>query len=343
MGANIFTSTNANLPSGFDRADGGVTTDFGTFTPDILVGMNNSNNSFIIFEEASDSPIVEFGEQCTITHKFYVDYLSGRVIQASYPRGRILYDNAVGPFGPNVSRVLSTTLQPISKTNTLVCLLTVISEAQSFANPPDEFDVEVVELNPAAEKHPRYSGLTYYQKDIIRGTVVADYLDVKQQYQSVINTFSGSSNQWQNQQGQGLELLYKKQKGEDSFYLSGFKIIYSKYYWSPIDINPGGYIENPFNYIPAQFWSNPSAGVNNIFERVALANANLYPNQNSALTPPYGLSWLRQTDTLHRQRTWYKVTSTWIGAPLATWDAEWYSPTLQPLQTLPTQGYVFNA
>lgn len=329
------------LPSVWDRADGGLTSQYGTPAPPGSIGVNYpggnaaayfegvANGGMTVYvEESSDSPVIEFGEQCTITHTFFADYFGMQNIQAEYCRGYVMIDNS-----GNVSRVLSTTAQPISKTAGLIWKVAMVSEAESFANPPAEFDIQPVEVNPIAEKHPRYSALTYYQRSIIRGAVISDYIDVQQQYTSLITSFSSSNNQWQDQQGQALELLFKKQKGEDTFYLSGYKIIYSVYYWQPQDINPGGYVENPFSVVPYQFWVNGDG--ENIFANSALANQNLYPNPNSAPPTeyPYGLSWLRQTDVQTLNRTWYKVTQTWIGAPLGIWDNEWYNPTLQPLQT----------
>jgi hypothetical protein len=265
----------------------------------------------------------------------------------------VLRDNTSGPFGPNVSRILSTTLQPIGKTGGQICKLNVVSECMTFSTPPDEFDIDVVDLNPPAEKHPRYSGLTYTQRDNIRLQVVADSADVAQQFLNSINTSSYTTNpnllypSTQNQYQQGLELMYKKQKGEDNFYLSGYKITYSQYFWQPVQINPGGYNENPFNVIPSYYWLDYN-GVN-IFSQTALKNPNIYL-PNSLLANPntaqslYGLSWLRLTDTLHQQRTWFKLTSTWQAGTLGTWDNEWYNGTsFQPYQTTGSLGLLLNA
>ena len=267
-----------------------------------------------------------------------MDFNTMQQTQADYPRGAILLDNTVGPFGSNESRVLSTTANPIPKTSGLLWNVSMVSEAQSFANPPDEISYDIVELNPASEKHPRYSALTYAQRNLIRATDVSDAVDIQQFCTTQVEGFPTDSNQWANQQGQALELLFKKQKGEDSFYLSGYKIQYSKYYWQPQDINPGGYIEDPFTIIPYQFWTDGSG--NNIFRANAFYNENLFPNAEgeSLYLPPYGLSWLRQTDLQVLNRTWWKVTQTWIGGPLGNWDNEWYNPVLQPLQISASYG-----
>jgi hypothetical protein len=356
MGLTYDNNGGVQIPSVWNRAtgqlvNGTIDSLFGTSNPTSgpKIGTNYAGGSatfagFIpIFEESSDSPVVEFGEQCTIQHTFFVDYIGSILIQTDYQRGTVMQDNVSGPFGPNVSRVLSTNSQPIAKSGTQICKLQVISEAQSFANPPDEFDVATIELNPPAEKHPRYSGLTYYQKDIVRSQVIVDSIDIKQQFQNIASSFSQSNSNLnypstQNQQQQALELMFKKQKGEDNFYLSGYKIIFSQYFWQPVQVNPGGYIENPFTVIPSYYWTD-GLGFN-IFSQTQQYNPNVYiPNQLGTSKSSYGISWLRQSDELHQQRTWFKLTSTWVGGVLGQWDNEWYNgTTFQPYQTASYQG-----
>jgi hypothetical protein len=221
----------------------------------------------------------------------------------------------------------------------------------TFAAPPEEFDIEVVELNPPAEKHPRYSGLTYIQRDNIRNQTVADSADVAQQWLNSVTSSCITTNpsisypSALNQYQQGLELMYKKQKGEDNFYLSGYKMIFSQYFWQPVDINPGGYIENPFLVVPAYYWTDQND--NNIFSKTTQYNPNVYINNNNipnVYAATYGLSWLRQTDVLHQQRTWYKLTSTWVAGTLGMWDNEWYNGSFfQPYQTTGSAGSIFSS
>lgn len=357
---------NFPLPSFYDRADGGLTNVNGTPTITNLskgggIGSNYGGTSGYptMFEEDSDSPIIEFGEQCTITHTFTVDYYTGMILQQQYQRGAYMsdsgliqanqnnipgnprYGNAAGT--PNITRVLSTRMQPIDRTNTQACKLIVVSEGTSFGAPPEEFSITTQELNPVAEKHPRYSALDYYTRNIIRNADVADFIDVQNQWSAVLdslepfsnaNPYPNPGNPW----GAAQELLFKKQKGEDTFYLSGFKITYSQYFWAPQDINPGGFFQDPFSVIPSYYWTDTD-GLNIFAQPPNGYNANMYPNTTPDLSEaPYGLSWLRQTDTLELNRTWWKFNMTWIGAPLGIWDNEWYNPTLQQLQTSSLAG-----
>ena len=130
-----------NIASLWDRSTGKVgayQNPLGTPTPDGAIVANyaqgiNLNGNTTIFEEASDSPQVEVAEQWTITHRFYVDYYTGVSLQSQYFRGYRMTDSL-----GNVSRVLSTTLVPIQKTNVHVCLFTIVSEGTNFGQPPDE-------------------------------------------------------------------------------------------------------------------------------------------------------------------------------------------------------------
>jgi len=344
------------LPSCWDRADGGFTFDAGTpATAVSFVGINyvdgtlslqdiadyfgGNDSLFNVLEESTDSPSLEFSDQCTIQHSWIADYWTTRYIQTQYARGYQMVDSF-----DNVSRVLATNASVIPKTMGLLWKVSVTSEAQSFANPPEEFDIQTVEFNPSAEKHPRYSDLTFFGRQIVRNAEVTDNPDAQTTYQNLVSTLpTGSNSSYPfhgNQRGEALELLFKKSKGEDSFYLSGFKIIYSRYYWGPQPINMGGYTENPFDFIPSQYWTDQTTE-KNIFAEVAGNNKNLYPNPAGLDQFPFGLSWLRYADVQQLNRTWYKVTSTWMALPLGIWDPQWYSTELQTLQTGSLQGAIY--
>ena len=150
-----------NIPSSFDRADGstpalgGVAEPNGALKINTANGNTPSNQGFVpFFQEMSDSPTVESGEQSTIVHKFACDYVTAQNYMITNPRGTYLTDTL-----GNTSRVLSTQITPYPRTGMRGCILTVTSEGQYplFPNPPDEFDIETVELNPDIDKHPRYN------------------------------------------------------------------------------------------------------------------------------------------------------------------------------------------
>ena len=42
------------------------------------------------------------------------------------------------------------------------------------------------------------------------------------------------------------------------------------------------------------------------------------------------ISWLRKADEVVYERTWFKVTRTWIGAPIGKWDSDLYNQNDRP-------------
>lgn len=325
------------IPSTFDRADG-LNGNPGTPIPQGvnmanggLVGINSAGNSGFIFQEYPDSPTIECGEQSTITHRFNCDIGTAQLLTLTLPRGFVMTDSQ-----GYVSRVLSTVNKQLK--GGLVCDFTVVSEVMSFSTPPDEFGIEIVELNPDLDKHPRYAPLTYYDRWAVRNANLSDDIDVALEYERIIDAIEyNPANPSEKDAAQ--ELLLKKHKGETSFYLSGYKVVWSQYFWQTQIINPGGYLEDPVSQggLPWPYWSPTGISqIGSIFSTTTLHNANMFiaPTDD----PPYGLSWLRQTDQLSWQRTWYKLTKTWIGGPLGVWDAQLYSTEFQEYQTESNEG-----
>ena len=330
-------------PNGLDRASGldGLP---GTPTPDgtVMIVTPNGNDvplNAVFFEEYPDSPTVERAEQATITHRFACDETTGQSLISAYNRGSILLDS-----NNNLTRVLSNTLQ---YTKGEYCILTMVSEGLSFDTPPDLFSIEIVELNPPAEKHPRYNELTYQDRYLVRNANISDASDLATQYSSIIDTLPGAppggigpvDETQRTEYNEAKELLLKLHKGEENFYLPGYKISWSQYFWSPTLINPGGYTEDPIydGGLPYFFWSldgttDPDDNNNTWFGELQDINPVIYDN---------GLSWLRLADSVDYERTWYKVTHSWQGGPLGFWDHEWYDingglgqgKVVQPYQT----------
>src|ERR1017187_3069576 len=341
-----------NFPaSGFDRCDGGLTNTNGTLEPTGALNAGgavgyNFAKGYSILQEMSDSPQIESAEQSTIIHRFHCDYNTAQILLIDNPRGTVSKDS-----NGYLYRVLPCKIDSIAKSGNYPynrpVIFTVTSEAMSFGQPPDEFSVEIVELNPSAEKHPRYAILSYAQRYAGRNADVSDDIDMTQAWNNVLSQAVGGITG--SAYAPAFELLLKKHKGEDSFYMSGYKVEYSRYFWLPQIINPGGYIEDPVGtstqpgLLPSQFWSTDGTPTGtSIFSATALYNQNMFPQTGSLANYPYGLSWLRQTDHQVLNRTWYRMTYSWLGSPLGNWDAQWYSQTFQPYQTQDTQGSVVN-
>ena len=245
------------------------------------------------FEEDPDSPTLEFAEQCTVTHKYHGDWATIQTLIVG--RGAYLVDS----FG-YLYRVLSCTIAH-EKGN--AGSMIIVTESISFNVPPDEFDVEPVEFNPALEKYSAYS--------VLLDTDLANIQSALELPQETARAEAASRNTYPvGSQAYNLwnALLSKKRRGEDTFYIIGFKVTWSKFYWNTQPLNFGGYIQNPAAIVPATFIRSTLGQI-----------------------IPASMSCLRFADQQSFARTWYKVTRTWLCGSAGKWDPDIY-PTyaLQP-------------
>lgn len=331
-------------PSGYDRATGigGLP---GTPTPGGVILYKNNAETNRFFEEQPDSPNIERAEQTTIVHRFNVDKTTGLTYIQALQRGQMMTDSE-----GNLTKILSSNLDyqkgdrwTLSITAEGFGGLSVGGGVSTLDIPPDEFNVETLEFNPSIYRHPRYNTVIRYNLDS-NGNIINPSLSNGYKIVNAIN-LSANAPQIGTQTANGSlinsttitdpdvlalanELLNKVKQGEDTFYLAGFKVNYTVYYYYPIGLNPGGYIEDPVDSgnLPYYFWSldgtPDDSDSNNCFLAIAQSVApQFYAN---------GLSWLRQADRIELQRTWFKKTSIWIGGPYGNWDAQIYSPTPPP-------------
>ena len=115
------------------------------------------------------------------------------------------------------------------------------------------------------------------------------------------------------------EVISKLWKQEDNPYVVGFQLTWTQYFFAPVYLNPGGYQENPWGIVPAYFLSPSQDGSNSIFDNIAYINPQCYSNDRTT-GGSLSISWLRKSDEIEYQRTWFKVTHTWIGSPIGHWD-----------------------
>jgi hypothetical protein len=315
------------LPFGTDRADGG--TYGGTATPD---GSRQVQPSELIFEETSDSPIFDLGEQATCVKKFKIDPEQTLIVLADYGRGQIFTDS-----GGRQWRILNIAVNYQAGDFNIVA---ITSEGINIYVPQAEYNVEEYQINPALQKHPRYAPLNQTFGSIQNNAFVAGtFSPIAEVELAVQQLSSGQGSQSSSAltdlqaisnfitasyatgdlvaQQAALELLKKRRRGEDSFYLAGYKVTYSTFF--PIqteagnnapDLDMGGRIEDPTNnqsqvILPPEFWMDING--NNIFTLLA-----------QTLSPQFygnGISWLRQADSLVYQRTWMQRVSTWLMGP----------------------------
>lgn len=322
------------IPSGFDWADG-LDGRPGTPTPDGAIALQSANGETnpliddqVVYEEFPDSPEIERAEQATVVHQFKMDYFTGQIYLSALGRGVYLSDSA-----GNITKILSSTLKRARGNQSV---LKIIAEGISFDTPPDEFRLDVIELNPALEKHPRYAFLPTDIRRLVNMDVQAAQIASEQETKNLLSTISNRTTApsatwtgsaaayWQIVQNAATELLLKRRIGEDTFYLPGYRVTWAQYFWMPQFLNAGGYIEDPIAQggLPAYFWSTDQTpdGLS-IFDNLPDLNPQFYDQ---------GISWLRQSDVVEYSRTWFRYVHTWIGAPYAHWDAEVYSQDPSP-------------
>lgn len=324
--------------SGYDRADGEGGRP-GTPTPDNQPQFRTASGLPYYFEELENSPTIERGEQTTITHKFKCDQITGSTYLQGLQRGQLMTDSQ-----GNQTKILTSSLE-YNKGDYWVLTVTAEGFAGFFSTdgvspldvPPDEFSVETLEFNPSIFLHPRYATVLAYDdpEQNTTGAQIFQWISAALNMAQVSGQTSNASliNSTRITDFDVLtlaeELLGKVRQGIQTFYLAGFKVVYSRYFFYPEPINPGGYIEDPVasGNLPYYFWSldgtsNPDDG-NNSLTLLAQATAPAFYED--------GLSWLRQADTVQYQRTWVKITSIWIAGPNGRWDADLYNP--QPPET----------
>jgi len=140
------------------------------------------------------------------------------------------------------------------------------------------------------------------------------------------------------------EIIEKIWRQEEQPYIVGYQLTWSTYYFRPPFVHPGGVLDDPiFNGIeevPDYFISPeypPDRSVT-IFDKLPVFNQQCYSvygvfsGESGVYGVDYAISWLRKSDQIDYQRTWFKRTRTWLGAPIGMWDAQLYSSWIRPLQ-----------
>jgi hypothetical protein len=275
----------AELPVGFARADGGVTSALGTQTQDgqiVVTHPAGSGIDKIPLEEHKDSPSIERGEQATFKHRWRMEWNEALLRLSGLGRGTVRQGTWMGL--PILFRVLTA---GVDRETGGMATLTVTEESMSFDSPPDRFQVTPVELSLDIIKHPRYfyaflgpdgygSKTEVKNQMVIR--ILQDYMrdsdaNLRNAYQKLIYKSIGHEGSagdkypaptWDPAKGwnydksvaqtisgtdiakrAALEIINKWWRGEEKPYIIGWQINWSVYYFWPQPLNPGGYIEDP--------------------------------------------------------------------------------------------------
>src|SRR6185312_154023 len=118
--------------------------------------------------------------------------------------------------------------------------------------------------------------------------------------------------------------------------------------------NLGSFLEDPDFIVPNYFLQPdrpltelpprggitfPVAGDNNIFVANAATNPQDF-SSDGTVTGTTKISWLRKADEIQYERTWFKITYTWVGSAIGYFDSQLYGATARP--TVPSDYQTFS-
>lgn len=360
------------LPSGLDRGDG-LNGRLGTPTPDGARIVDTANNDGeVVDEELPDSPTIQRAEQGTITHSTRHDWNNAITRILTLNRGVIRVDS-----GGNVTKILSVDLQH-ERADTGV--LKITEESLSFDLPPDTFQVTPVELSINILKHPRYFsafigdgiGSDTEQKNQMVINMLQHYFEnpnaqfrdsLKKLFMDSIGTDGTAGEAEPKISSAGavtpagakitgtdfakyaaMEIIQKYWRGEETPYIVGFQITWSRFYRNPNLINPGGYVENPIYeanpQVPAGFvFTDPPDNTIDTFSALAQYNPQCYSSDGTSEGQAQ-ISWLRKSDQQEFDRTLTRVDRTWIGSPVGYWDLQLYNRDRRPAAATASTDYL---
>lgn len=141
------------------------------------------------------------------------------------------------------------------------------------------------------------------------------------------------------------ELICKLWRQEDSPPVYGLELVWSEYSWRPPYLNLGSYIEDPRYATPAlpDYFTCPAIipDGSTIFDAIGNFNPQYYSPSGFA-GGGTSISWLRQADTIEFQRTFFKVTRRWLGAPVGCWDGDLFNQNHRPVYASDYKTLVFS-
>lgn len=149
------------------------------------------------------------------------------------------------------------------------------------------------------------------------------------------------------------EIISKLWRQEDTPYLTAIQIRWTQFFFAPAYLNLGGYIQDPLTVVPDYFmqpqtfqtvlargdfaspFSNQDTAAPNdgsqstIFDLITNQNPQAYAT-DGINGGPLNISWLRKSDEVEYQRTWFATVHTWVGSPIGNFDKDLYSGGNRP-------------
>lgn len=356
-----------DLPYGFDRADG-LSDRLGTATPAGAIMVQSAGETINIdnlpLEELPDSPEIERAEQATITHTYRTSWSEGLNYINFLGRGLVVQDSY-----ENFYLILSASLKHETGGTALLTLVmeakSFDSPPDEFSVVPVELGVNIIK-HPRyfyAFLGDGYGSVSEQQNQMVIRLLQDYFENTSAQYRrAIIKMLNDSMGhdagggtqqppQWDRTteayeagafvkgtniaKRAAMEIVQKYWRGEETPYLVGYEITHSQYFFVSPDMNPGGYVEDPMTeaspQLPDYFFSDvfPPDPSSTIFDFLAEINPQSYSSTGLS-TGDVNISWLRKADQVEYQRTWFRLTRTWIGSPVGFWDTDLYTQGRRP-------------
>ena len=229
--------------------------------------------------ETAESGRLRLAERITYAQQLAGRYADAFAFANSHPRGSIWTISVSGATGLFCVDDTSLDLQKGGKG------VVTVNYLYLGVTPPDEFALTPFEINPPIEKNPCFASLT---KDDLDKARTAFNAATAAGQTTLTNAITSTTNN-----ALTTSLINKWLRGEETYYLAGFKFQHTLQSFSAPEGFEGGVIQEPFGAF-------------------------------AGYVSGAGLEWLRQADELVWSNGIWKLTRTWIGAPSGHWDSDLY-------------------
>ena len=125
------------------------------------------------------------------------------------------------------------------------------------------------------------------------------------------------------------EIIGKLWRGQDTPPVTGYELTWSQYYFAPVYMNPGNYIESPLGIVPDYFVAPTQDASSSIFDLFTSWNPQCFA-QSGIYGSALSFSALRKPDEVEYQRTWFKVTRKWLISMYGHWDYDLLTQNNRP-------------
>lgn len=156
--------------------------------------------------------------------------------------------------------------------------------------PADEWECEILELNPKVERHYKFNTLSDDARNLVYQAYHGSTTELRTKAQTTLTGKGGTD------ASLGGKLLELYRQGVETYYLAGIRYSWTQYLFTLPAMDTGGYISSPSGpmapYLPAEF------------DWLVLSEAPASAGVNGSM---------------------FKLTATWLGGPEGHWDSWLYA------------------